>query len=178
LRHAPGLSLKASLEPPPQQAVFTDGDGLRALNRYDGRREPLAYLGDLASARPNHLLRGPKVLVLDGFGYPLDDRGVEQLWSQYDQGIQYVNESQNWSVVGTVAARGCGLDESAPLRLLAHMAFGSDPVAPATRSAPGPQGAAMPMCALPDPWSAFSPNPGSSSPTGYSPGYASLRRTA
>lgn len=64
LRHAPGLSLNASLEPPPQMAVFTDGDGLSALNRYDGRRESLAYLGDLTSALPYHLLRGPKVLVL------------------------------------------------------------------------------------------------------------------
>lgn len=64
LRHAPGLSLNASTEPPPQLAVLTDGDGLSALNRYDGRREPLAYLGDLTSALPFHLLRNPKVLVL------------------------------------------------------------------------------------------------------------------
>lgn len=64
LRHAPGLSLNASTEPPPQLAVLTDGDGLSALNRYDGRREPLAYLGDLTSALPFHLLQNPKVLVL------------------------------------------------------------------------------------------------------------------
>ncbi|WP_111521077.1 SAM-dependent methyltransferase [Cupriavidus phytorum] len=64
LRHAPGLSLNATAEPPPQLAVFTDGDGLSALNRHDGRREPLAYLGDLTSALPYHLLRAPRVLVL------------------------------------------------------------------------------------------------------------------
>ncbi|NUO85511.1 MAG: SAM-dependent methyltransferase, partial [Cupriavidus sp.] len=64
LRHAPGLSLNATAEPPPQLAVFTDGDGLSALNRYDGRREPLAYLGDLTSALPYHLLHAPRVLVL------------------------------------------------------------------------------------------------------------------
>ncbi|GLC92809.1 hypothetical protein Tamer19_22170 [Cupriavidus sp. TA19] len=64
LRHAPGLSLNARTEPPPQLAVLTDGDGLSALNRYDGRREPLAYLGDLTSALPFHLLRNPRVLVL------------------------------------------------------------------------------------------------------------------
>lgn len=64
LRHAPGLSLNATLEPPPQLAVFTDGDGLSALNRYEGRRESLAYLGDVTSALPYHLLRDPKVLVL------------------------------------------------------------------------------------------------------------------
>ncbi|SDD73519.1 Spermidine synthase [Cupriavidus sp. YR651] len=64
LRHAPGLSLNATMEPPPQLAIFTDGDGLSALNHYDGRREPLAYLGDLTSALPFHLLDRPKVLVL------------------------------------------------------------------------------------------------------------------
>jgi spermidine synthase len=64
LRHAPGLSLNATAEPPPQLAVFTDGDGLSALNRYDGRREPLAYLGDLTSALPYRWLQGPRVLVL------------------------------------------------------------------------------------------------------------------
>ena len=64
LRHAPGLSLNATMEPPPQLAVFTDGDGLSALTRYDGRREPLAYLDFMTSALPYHLLREPRVLVL------------------------------------------------------------------------------------------------------------------
>ncbi|MDQ0144027.1 SAM-dependent methyltransferase [Cupriavidus necator] len=64
LRHAPGLSLNATAEPPPQLAVFTDGDGLSALDRHDGRREPLAYLGDLTSALPYHWLHAPRVLVL------------------------------------------------------------------------------------------------------------------
>ncbi len=64
LRHAPGMSLNATMEPPPQLAVFTDGDGLTALTRYDGRREPLAYLDQLTSALPYHLLGRPRVLVL------------------------------------------------------------------------------------------------------------------
>ena len=63
-RHAPGLSLNAAQEPPPQLAVFTDGDGFSALNRYDGRTGPLAYLGDLTSALPYHLLDRPRTLVL------------------------------------------------------------------------------------------------------------------
>ncbi|BFG81479.1 hypothetical protein PTKU46_95130 [Paraburkholderia terrae] len=63
-RHAPGLSLNATMEPPHQLGVFTDGDGMSALNRYDGRREPLGYLDYLTSALPYHLLRRPKVLVL------------------------------------------------------------------------------------------------------------------
>jgi len=64
LRHAPGLSLNASTEPPPQWGVFTDGEGLNALTRFDGRRESLAYLDQLSSALPYHLLARPQVLVL------------------------------------------------------------------------------------------------------------------
>jgi spermidine synthase len=63
-RHAPGLSLNAPGEPPAQLGVFVDGDGPSALLRYDGRREPLAYLDFLTSALPYHLLSHPRVLVL------------------------------------------------------------------------------------------------------------------
>src|SRR5438128_481117 len=63
-RHAPGLSLNATIEPPPQLGVFTDGEGLNALTRHDGRREPLAYLDYLTSALPYHLLERPRVLIL------------------------------------------------------------------------------------------------------------------
>lgn len=62
--------------------------------------------------------------VRPGFGYPLDEWRVGQLWSLYDQGIQYVNESQNWSEWWTLWRRAAGgLDESAQLRLLEEMAF-------------------------------------------------------
>lgn len=64
LRHAPGLSLTASTEPPPQWGVFTDGEGLNALTRFDGQRESLAHLDQISSALPYHLLRRPHVLVL------------------------------------------------------------------------------------------------------------------
>ncbi|MFZ1641071.1 MAG: SAM-dependent methyltransferase, partial [Candidatus Contendobacter sp.] len=67
-RHAPGLSLMASAEPPPQIALFTDGDGLTAVNRFDGRWEPLAYLGFLTSALPYSLLERPEVLILGAGG--------------------------------------------------------------------------------------------------------------
>ena len=63
-RHAPGLSLGSPHEPPPQLALFTDGDAMSALARYDGQRAPLAYLGDLTSAVPYHLRARPRVLVL------------------------------------------------------------------------------------------------------------------
>ena len=64
LRHAPGLSLTASTEPPPQWGVFTDGEGLNALTRFDGRRDSLAHLDQISSALPYHLLHAPHVLVL------------------------------------------------------------------------------------------------------------------
>ncbi|MFO1420239.1 MAG: SAM-dependent methyltransferase [Candidatus Competibacteraceae bacterium] len=67
-RHAPGLSLMASAEPPPQIALFADGDGLTAINRFDGRWEPLAYLDFLTSALPYHLLQHPEVLILGAGG--------------------------------------------------------------------------------------------------------------
>ena len=68
LRHAPGMSLNATSEPPSQMGVFVDGDGPSALTRFDGRLEPLAYLGQLTSALPYHLLERPRVLVLGAGG--------------------------------------------------------------------------------------------------------------
>ncbi|TSA50511.1 MAG: SAM-dependent methyltransferase, partial [Nitrosomonadales bacterium] len=63
-RHAPGMSLNATDEPPPQLGVFVDGDGPAVLTRFDGRLAPLAYLDQLTSALPYHLLERPHVLVL------------------------------------------------------------------------------------------------------------------
>ena len=43
-----------------------------------------------------------------GFGYPLDDWRVEQLWKFYPQGIQFVNETQNWTEWWTLWRRIAG----------------------------------------------------------------------
>lgn len=43
-----------------------------------------------------------------GFGYPLDDWRVEQLWKSYPQGIQFVNETQNWTEWWTLWRRIAG----------------------------------------------------------------------
>ncbi|HEU0233531.1 MAG TPA: SAM-dependent methyltransferase [Gallionella sp.] len=69
LRHAPGMSLNATIEPPPQLGVFVDGDGPSALTKFDGDLAPLAYLDQLTSALPYHILaadelESPRVLVL------------------------------------------------------------------------------------------------------------------
>lgn len=54
-----------------------------------------------------------------GFGDPLDEWRAGQLWSLYGQGIQYVNESQNWSEWWTLWRRAAGgLSEQAQGRLL------------------------------------------------------------
>ncbi|NVL92725.1 MAG: class I SAM-dependent methyltransferase [Desulfobacterales bacterium] len=78
-RHAPGLSLNYFSEPPPQLGIFTDGDSLSPITRYDGKREPLAYLDYLSSALPYHLLEKPKVLVLGAGG------GTDVLMALYHQ---------------------------------------------------------------------------------------------
>ena len=49
-----------------------------------------------------------------GFGYPLDDWRVEQLWKTYSQTIQFVNERQNWTEWWTLWRRiAGGLDSEA-----------------------------------------------------------------
>ena len=68
LRHAPGLSLNASVEPPEQLGLFINGGGLSAITRYAGDRASLAHLDYLTSALPYHLQSPAKVLVLGAGG--------------------------------------------------------------------------------------------------------------
>ncbi len=72
LRQVPGLSLNNTQEPAPQLGVYTDGDALSVITRFDGRAAALAYLGRTTSALP-YALRGrrlarPRVLVLGAGG--------------------------------------------------------------------------------------------------------------
>jgi len=68
LRHAPGLSLTSDAEPPPQLGVFTDGDGLTPINRFDGGRAGLAFLDQLSSALAYHVGKPRRVLILGAGG--------------------------------------------------------------------------------------------------------------
>ena len=62
--------------------------------------------------------------VRPGFGYPLDEWRIEQLWSLFDDGIQYVNEGQVWSEWWTLWRRAAGgLHEEAQLQVLDAMAW-------------------------------------------------------
>lgn len=58
-----------------------------------------------------------------GFGYPLDDWRVEQIWAIYDLGIQHQNESQNWAEWWTLWRRiAGGLNAEAQGKLFAAVA--------------------------------------------------------
>ena len=65
-----------------------------------------------------------------GFGYPLDDWRVEQLWKTYPQGIQFVNETQNWSEWWTLWRRiAGGLSGEAQEQIFSDIAKYIDPAA-------------------------------------------------
>jgi hypothetical protein len=58
-----------------------------------------------------------------GFGYPLDDWRVEQIWSIYESGIQHQNENQNWTEWWTLWRRiAGGLNVEAQSKLFAAVA--------------------------------------------------------
>ncbi|WP_233872312.1 Hsp70 family protein [Paraburkholderia adhaesiva] len=60
--------------------------------------------------------------VRPGFGYPLDEWRVEQLWTLFDDGIQHVNDSQVWSEWWTLWRRAAGgLSEAAQQQVLEAM---------------------------------------------------------
>jgi len=67
-RHAPGVSLANTQEPPRQLGIFVDGEGPMAITRFDGRYEPLGYLDTTTMALPYHIVERPKVLVLGAGG--------------------------------------------------------------------------------------------------------------
>lgn len=65
-----------------------------------------------------------------GFGYPLDDWRVEQLWKNYPQGIQFVNETQNWTEWWTLWRRiAGGLNVQAQEQIFADIAKYINPAA-------------------------------------------------
>jgi len=60
--------------------------------------------------------------VRPGFGYPLDEWRVEQLWTLFDDGIQHVNDGQVWSEWWTLWRRAAGgLPEAAQQQALEAM---------------------------------------------------------
>lgn len=65
-----------------------------------------------------------------GFGYPLDDWRVEQLWKLYPEGLQFVNEKQNWAEWWTLWRRVAGgLNAEAQQRIFNDIAKFINPAA-------------------------------------------------
>ena len=83
-RHAPGLSLNATDEPPEQVGVFIDGDAMTVITHYSGDRQTLAYLDQLSSSLPYHLSSINDVLILGAGG------GAEVLQAKYHK-VQHVS---------------------------------------------------------------------------------------
>jgi uncharacterized protein YjeT (DUF2065 family) len=76
-----------------------------------------------------------------GFGYPLDDWRIEQLWPLFEQGVQYVREAQVWSEWWTLWRRAAGgLHEAMQTRLLDEIAYYLQPPGKAlVKRPPGPR---------------------------------------
>ncbi|MFK7989020.1 MAG: Hsp70 family protein [Sandaracinaceae bacterium] len=76
-----------------------------------------------------------------GFGYPLDDWRIKQLWPVFEQGVQFAPEAQVWSEWWTMWRRVCGgLDETAQTRLLNDIAYYLHPPTKRPRKRPkGPK---------------------------------------
>jgi molecular chaperone DnaK (HSP70) len=65
-----------------------------------------------------------------GFGCPLDDWRIEQLWQLYPQGLQFSNEIQNWSEWWTLWRRiAGGLDSAAQELIFSGLANHINPAA-------------------------------------------------
>ncbi len=67
-RHAPGLSLNASQEPPAQLGVFTDADNFTVITQSNNSNEELSYLDKTSSALPYHLSEAERVLIVGAGG--------------------------------------------------------------------------------------------------------------
>lgn len=72
-----------------------------------------------------------------GFGYPLDDWRVNQLWSIYEPGLQYTPEAAVWAEWWTLWRRvSGGLSESAQCQILDDIAYELQPVSRRVRKRP------------------------------------------
>ncbi|MBE9536509.1 MAG: SAM-dependent methyltransferase [Proteobacteria bacterium] len=97
LRHAPGLSLNATSEPPPQLALFTDADAMTVITARSDNLEGLGYLDQTSSALPYHLMKPQKVLILGAGG------GSEVLQANY-HGVEHIDAVElNPQIVGLVS---------------------------------------------------------------------------
>jgi hypothetical protein len=80
-----------------------------------------------------------------GFGYPLDDFRVSQIWTLYKEGLQFTPDAQVWSQWWIMWRRVAGgLDEAQQRALLTDLSYYLEPVGPRPRSRPkGPKALAL-----------------------------------
>lgn len=95
-RHAPGLSLNASNEPPEQLGVFIDGDAMTAITQYSGNKQTLAHLEQLTSALPYHLSDIDDVLILGAGG------GTDVLQAKYHSSKQITAVELDTKIINLV----------------------------------------------------------------------------
>jgi hypothetical protein len=67
-RLARGMGLGSRVPPPEQAALFRDGDGATPINRVDANDAPPAYLDQLTSALPYHLVPAARSVLVLGAG--------------------------------------------------------------------------------------------------------------
>ncbi len=67
-RHAPGLSLYNSQEPPEQLGLFSDASNMTAITRFPDKLEKLSYLDQVTSALPYHLKNIHHLLIIGAGG--------------------------------------------------------------------------------------------------------------
>jgi hypothetical protein len=68
LRFAPGLSLNATTEPPPQVAIFTDADAMTVITEFPKDKNKIRYLDYMTSALPYHLKPIESLLIIGAGG--------------------------------------------------------------------------------------------------------------
>jgi hypothetical protein len=80
-----------------------------------------------------------------GYGYPLDDFRVSQIWALYKEGLQFIPDAQVWSQWWIMWRRiAGGLDEAQQRSLLADLSYYLEPAGPRPRARPkGPKALAL-----------------------------------
>lgn len=94
LRHAPGLSLSHAEEPPPQLALYTDGDGLSPIVRDDGRRD-WQWLEAMTSALP-YRMRTPDTVLVLGAGGGMDVLQALNLGARHVDAVEQSARRLRW----------------------------------------------------------------------------------
>jgi hypothetical protein len=80
-----------------------------------------------------------------GYGYPLDDFRVSQIWALYKEGLQFIPDAQVWSQWWIMWRRiAGGLDEAQQRTLLVDISYYLEPAGPRPRARPkGPKALAL-----------------------------------